>query len=218
MVTGSKWQGKKAAFLGDSITFGCGSEVRFSDIVGEKLGFSKVYNYGYNATKITMVTPDDLSFVNRYKDMADDADIVFVMGGTNDYGHAIEWVAVPFGDFSDRCPTTFCGALHVLFQGLIRKYLGKKIVIIIPPHRRGFDSFDDLTPNPETGKNFPDYLNMIRRTAEYYGLPIIDLYRNLPLNPVLPEVREKYIPDALHPNKEGHKMIAEAIINFLNNF
>lgn len=150
--------------------------------------------------------------------MRDDVDIVFVMGGTNDYGHGREEIAVPFGDFSDREPTTFFGALHTLFQGLIRKYLGKKIVILIPPHRKGFGSFDDLTPNPETGKIFPEYLDAIRKTAEYYGLPILDLYRNLPLNPVLPEIREKYIPDGLHPNEEGHRLIAEAILNFLKTF
>ncbi|MGI6767765.1 MAG: SGNH/GDSL hydrolase family protein [Bacilli bacterium] len=214
-MTGNKWEGKKVAFLGDSITFGSGSEIRFSDIVGEKLGFSKVYNYGHSGSKITMVAPRDLSFVNRFQDMADDADLVFVMGGTNDYGHAFASIAVPFGNFSDRLKTTFQGALHILFQGLIKKYLGKKIVILIPPHRSGFNSLDDITPNPETGKNFPDYLNAIRQTAEYYGLPILDLYRNLPLNPILPEIRAKYIPDALHPNEEGHRLIAEAIINFL---
>jgi lysophospholipase L1-like esterase len=217
-MTENKWEGKKAAFLGDSITFGSGSEVRFSDIVGEQLGFSKVYNYGHSGSKITMVTPDDFSFVNRYKDMTEDVDIVFVMGGTNDYGHAFDSIGVPFGNFSDRSETTFYGALHVLFQGLIKKYLGKKIVILIPPHRSGFNSLDDLTPNPETGKNFPEYLDAIRKTAEYYGLPILDLYRNLPLNPVVSEVRAKYIPDALHPNTDGHRLIAEAIINFLKNF
>lgn len=105
--------------MGDSITYGAGSEVRFSDLVGEKLRFSKVYNYGHSGSKITQVAPSDFSFVNRYPSMAGDADIVFVMGGSNDYGHAYEEIAVPFGDFSNRNPETFSGALHVLYQGLL---------------------------------------------------------------------------------------------------
>lgn len=61
----NRWQGKKAAFLGDSITFGMGSDSRFADIVAWEAGFSEVYNYGFSGSKITMVTPGDFSFVNR---------------------------------------------------------------------------------------------------------------------------------------------------------
>lgn len=209
----NKWEGKIAAFLGDSITHGSSSELRFSDIVGERMGFSEVYNYGHGGSRITLVSPDDFSFVNRYEKMTSAADIVFVMGGTNDYGHGD--LEIPFGDFSDRTANTFHGALHVLYQGLIRKYLGKTVIVMTPPHRRGFGSWDDLSLNPKTGKNFSDYVNAIRKTAEYYGLPVLDLYRILPLNPVIPEIREKFMPDGLHPNTEGHLLIAEAIISFL---
>ena len=50
--------------------------------------------------------------------MADDADIITVMGGTNDVR-----LGVPLGKMEDRTPNTFYGALHTLMQGLYTKYI-----------------------------------------------------------------------------------------------
>mgnify|MGYP004464467189 FL=1 len=60
-----------------------------------------------------------------------------------------------------------------------------------------------------------DYVNIIREVAEYYSLPVFDLYANSGLQPELAEIREKYIPDGLHPNAEGHKIIATKLKSFL---
>ncbi len=61
-----------------------------------------------------------------------------------------------------------------------------------------------------------DYVNAIREVAEYYSLPVLDLFKTSGLQPAIPIIREKYMPDALHPNDEGHRILTDKIIKFLN--
>jgi len=37
------------------------------------------------------------------------------------------------------------------------------------------------------------------------------------MQPAIKEVQEKFIPDGLHPNKYGHRIIADRLKNFLEN-
>ena len=59
------------------------------------------------------------------------------------------------------------------------------------------------------------YVDIIREVAEYYSLPVLDLYKNSGMQPKVSVIRETYIPDGLHPNDKGHKIIAEKICEFL---
>lgn len=54
--------------------------------------------------------------------MSDDADMVIVFGGTNDFG-----TEIPLGTMSDCIQSTFYGALHVLLTSLINKYIASRI-------------------------------------------------------------------------------------------
>ena len=46
--------------------------------------------------------------------------MIFVFGGTNDYGHG----DAPLGKQGDNDPLTFYGALYDLYQRLLKKYPG----------------------------------------------------------------------------------------------
>ena len=141
--------------------------------------------------------------------MDDDADAVVVFGGTNDYGHG----NAPLGCFTDRTPETFYGACHYLFSGLIRKYLGKPVVIMTPLHRCG-----EFTPAKEDGTGtLKEYVDIIREVAEYYSLPVLDLYAASGMQPEVDEIRIAYIPDGLHPNDAGHEVIARKLELFLRS-
>ena len=59
------------------------------------------------------------------------------------------------------------------------------------------------------------YVDVIREIAEYYSLPVLDLYSTYGIQPKVAVLREKYVPDGLHPNDEGHKILAEKIAAFL---
>ena len=138
--------------------------------------------------------------------MDDDADIIVVFGGTNDYGHG----DAPFGSFSDRTPDTFCGAVHYLFRGLIEKYPTKPIIVLTPLHRE-----NDYVPNALHGKILKDYVDVIREAAEMYSLPVLDLFASFGLCPDIPAQKAAFCPDGLHPNDAGNRMLAERLKSFL---
>lgn len=214
------WQGKKANFLGDSITKGHGVE-HYENVyhqrLKEMLGFSEVRNYGVSGTRLaqqTVFTPREpwplgkSHFVERAKAMDKDADLVIVFGGTNDFGHG----DAPFGTHADRDDSTVTGALHTLCRYLIDTYPTAVIAICTPTHREGENIPDS------NGKVLADYVKMIRETAEHYSLPIIDLYATAGMQPEMESSRERYMPDGLHPNDEGQRLIAERIASFLGNY
>lgn len=218
----TQWVDKRINFLGDSITQGAfmGDGVRYTEIIKNELSLSVANNYGASGSKIADVENDTVaSFTERYLNMDDNADLVFVFGGTNDYGHtqANSGSSVPFGSFEDRTDGTFYGALHVLYKGLVEKYPGIPIVIITPTHRRAPSgkTGDDYVVNEDTNKNLRDYVRAIREVAEFYGLPVLDLFKDFYFNPNIQIIKDTYFPDGLHPNGIGHQKLADTIINYM---
>lgn len=216
-------KGLKINFLGDSITEGVGASSKdtiYHAVLKKEAGLCEARNYGISATRFALQkgTPerpkDDYvdvnSFCERFSQMSDDADAVVVFGGTNDYGHG----DAPIGNFSDRTPDTFYGACHYLFRGLIKKYLGKPIVIMTPLHR--LNETDPTAGCKKTAVGtLKEYTDIIREVAEFYSLPVLDLFSSSGLQPDIPEIQENYLPDGLHPNDNGNKVIAHKLKMFL---
>lgn len=216
-------EGLKIAFLGDSITEGVGTsspDKIYHSVLCREAKLSEAINYGISATRfsrqsIAPQTHDEIfldrnAFVERFGTMRDDVDAVVVFGGTNDFGHG----NAPLGTFADRATDTFYGACHCLFSGLVKKYLGKPIVIMTPLHRT--DEIK-LTENNEVtfDRSLKDYVNIIREVSEYYSLPVLDLYALSGMQPAIKEIQDTYIPDGLHPNDNGNAVIARKLRIFL---
>lgn len=199
-------------FLGDSITQGigasCGSN-KYVDVFARKSG-AIVNNYGISGTRIARQKSVsekqsyDLDFCGRYTEMAPDADVVFVFGGTNDFGHG----DAPIGEFSDRTPDTFYGALHYLMLGLLERYPDSVIVFATPLHRK-VETRDERPP-------LGVFRGIIKEVAEYYSIPVLDLWAVSGISTNSPVIMEKYVPDGLHPSDAGHEVLADRIIGFLN--
>ena len=209
-----KLQNIKVNFLGDSITEGTGTsgpDTRFHALIAKKYGLV-ARNYGIGGTRIAhQMTPSanprwDLSFCDRFSQMDDDADLVVVFGGTNDYGHG----DAPIGTPDDRDPSTFYGGCHFLMKGLIEKYPESVIVIMTPLHR----AVEERVREGETLR-LQRYVEIIREVAEYYSLPVMDLWAKSGIQPKVDVIKQKYCPDGLHPNDAGHVILAERIGNFL---
>lgn len=207
-------KGKKINFLGDSITEGCGtSDISkgFVALIGREEGLASARNYGIGGTRIARQTyPSenpvwDQDFSSRIAAMDPDADVVVVFGGTNDYGHG----NAPFGCEDDRTPDTYCGALHFLMTGLIEKYPTSEIVFLTPIHRVNEDA-----PSLN-GRPLKDYVDVMRRTAEKYSLPVLDLYSFGGIYPNIESQKDALCPDGLHPNDAGNRRIAQRIVSFL---
>lgn len=211
-------KGKTAVFLGDSITAGSGTsgeDKRYYEVLKRKYGLKEVTGYGVGGTRYAVKnTPEDEFaeyFSLRADRMREDADIVVVFGATNDYGHG----NAPLGTFADRTPHTFYGACHELYRKLIQKYPESTIVVMTPLHR-----CNEYSLRGDGSKTYDDaplvtYVDIILEVARYYSLPVCDLYANSGLQPDIPIIKEKYIPDGLHPNDRGNEILAEKLGEFL---
>ena len=209
-----KLENIKVNFLGDSITEGTGTsgaDKIFHALIAKKYGLT-ARNYGIGGTRIAYQSSPsanprwDRSFCDRFSQMDDDADLVVVFGGTNDYGHG----DAPIGTPRDRDPSTFYGGCHFLMKGLIEKYPESTIVIMTPLHR----AVEERVRGEET-LYLKKYVEIIKEVAEYYSLPVIDLWASSGIQPKVDVIKQKYCPDGLHPNDAGHVLMAERIGNYL---
>ena len=213
-----KLENLKINILGDSITEGYDASEH--DRIFWRLltvrDHAVTRGYGIAGTRIArQLVPSaepmfDLYFGSRVKDMDPDADVVLVFGGTNDYGHG----DAPMGKMTDRTVDTFYGALHCLYQSLLRKYPNAQIVPMTPLHRQE----EHRVVNEIGVRNvgcLGDYVKAIREVAEYYALPVLDLYACSGIEPEEAFLRDRYTSDGLHPNDAGHEKLYRVLRNFL---
>lgn len=240
------WLGKKLAVDGDSITHDQGVHDYWqfvaSNMIGmnlpDSLGLNPANNkpypgngrVGIGGSRIAndpVQSTDDptYSIVLRYQNLPDDADLVMIAGGTNDWAHG----NVDLGDFDSTDVHTFNGALNELLHGLKLKY--KHIpVVMMTPIKRGTE-YNAVNKKGLTQEQFVDA--MIAKCRQY-GVYCLDMYSNCPLNPQIPELNETFflpsrnsdqsikydengniLYDATHPNTEGHKIMGRTVAGFI---
>ena len=203
-------KGKKINFLGDSITEGVGASEKAHCYVEQFAAATGAIcrNYGISGTRIAKrrvpyeIPEFDRYYASRVPEMDPDADVIVVFGGTNHYGHG----DAPLGEMSDRTVWTYYGALHVLFTALIEKYPTAQIVILTPLHR---EDEEKRTPI------LKPFVDATRQVAEYYSLPVLDLWANYGIQPRISIMKTMYVPDGLHPNDAGHAILANKLRSFL---
>ena len=207
-------KGKKVNFLGDSITEGYGvsaPEFSYVNVFAKKFEPALVRNYGISGTRFAHQfvhvpgKPEsfDLDFCGRVEGMDADADIVVVYGGTNDFGSG----DAPLGTPNDRTPETFTGACHFLMRSLIEKYPTATIVFMTPLHRQ-IEERENRPPLCE-------FVSIIRKTAEFYSIPVLDLYANAGICPQIPAQKAAYMKDGVHPGDAGAAKIADMLGKFI---
>ncbi|EOU2014440.1 SGNH/GDSL hydrolase family protein [Clostridium perfringens] len=183
--------------LGDSITHAPGKSRNYHSIIGEEENIL-VRNYGVSGSRISLGhggTPGN-EFCTRFEKMSDDADIITVFGGINDANNKL-----PVGNFEDREKTTLYGAMHILCQGLHKKYIGKRL---------GF-----ITPLNYGNAEHKPYIDCIKEVCSYYSIPCLDMWSNGLVITHIQEIMEELCPDGLHPNEKGHDIIARKVKQFL---
>ena len=205
----------KINFLGDSITQGaCASvyENNYVSLVGQLLG-CEVANFGIGGTRIARkFGPDEYGeyFLLRAKRMAD-ADLVFVFGGTNDYGHG----DAPFGTFEDKTSDTYCGAVRELCEYLVARYGKEKITFILPiPRYNQENPYGDGT-KAEPAPILAEYIAAQKKIVEEYGISVLDISDSFEIPNV--NTPTELMEDGLHPNDKGHLVIAERIAEYVKS-
>lgn len=219
-------KGKVIDFLGDSITEGCCVEDlnnRYDNILLRKYELKAVYNYGIGGTRLAhqSVPSDnpryDLCFCGRAHNLNNDAEIIVVYGGVNDYLHGDALI----GCENDKTPLTFCGAVNYLMTFLKDKYSQKTIIFMTPAHCF-FQGVSDKEPSrsplkKSDAKPLAEYVRIIEEAGKRHNLPVLNLFENLNLDPNDKKIRDEYTADGLHFNDKGQYFIADCLGKFLEN-
>ena len=222
------WWGyqKTLNWIGDSIVDG----PDFDEEVCNALGLIKLttdgVNGGINGSTIALNgdgTDGRNALCLRYVDMPDNADIIAVSCGTNDFEYA--WS--PIGTIESTENTTFYGALKTLCEGLINKYPQKVIFFTTPIKRAqpfadgagGEYTADGVMTTPfsknKYGLTLGDYADIIKEVCGYYSIPVLDMYRESLLNPHLTSQQSMFDSVYTHPNTTGQKIMARRVCGWL---
>ena len=205
-----KGENMKIVTIGDSITVGTYTaegddspnsvaHPNFSEYLKDMLGCDSLKNYAINGISISSAasTLSEYAIATRYLIM-EDADIVLVCAGTNDYG-----CAVKLGSPDDTEDNSFFGSLDVLFRGLKRKYPMSEIYFVTPLHRS--DEDENLI-----GLSLEEYRCAIEKKARQYGIDTVDGF-GMAIDPNLEEHRRLYSKDGVHIDPVGHRLYAEYV-------
>jgi lysophospholipase L1-like esterase len=229
----SQWQGKRVAYLGDSMTDKrrTGTTCVYWEYLSELLGIEPSV-YGISGNQWDGIYKQAIKL---YEGKGTDIDAIIIFAGTNDYSHG-----TPVGEFYSettkqtnhngvqvmrkyRTPimndTTFCGRINKVMSYLKNNYPQQQIIIMTPIHR-GFAQFSDKNVQPD--ENFANsqglyvetYVNTLKQAAANWAVPLIDLYSTSGLYP-LADAQAQYFnnkeTDRLHPNAAGDYRLAKTI-------
>ena len=213
-ASGNTWSTKKVVFYGDSIT-----QTSYPEKVQAKLGFTLVKNaiggtrFGYAADQ------NSYSDDSRIATVPTDADVVCIMGGTNDWQHTeIETGALTYNDGFDR--TKFKGAVAYTIQKMQARCPSAKIYLLTNIGGRG--DADPTVPQPlpavapsgvGVGNTPLAIRNATIEVANELNIPVIDTWA-CGINGFNRAVN---IADTVHPTNAGQILIAEYIVNALVN-
>ena len=201
---------KKIACLGDSITQAANLEsmedyqqYSYPTKLAEILGAEEVVNLGIGGSSIGRYWQD--AFVDRYMDIPEDTDLILVMGGTND-GFCLHRENV--GNFEERSPRTLIGDLDELMRGLKENYPDAEVVFITPLPNVLHDILRKDRPELMSQRVIVDSMIAL---AKEYEFDVIDLYDSNLLDSHDAAVISNYMPDGVHCNPDGYRILAEHI-------
>lgn len=206
----SRLKGKVFGMLGDSTVKGGVASVNTNtsqycwDIVAARNGMIyKRYGIGGTCLSNTLSSAGDPAMVTRYVDMDNNIDYIGVSGGYNDASQNIT-----IGNLDSNNDKEFCGALNILCEGLIKKYIGKKVFFVTPWNNR----------TVMDQKNDPYSEAIFNVASKNWGIPVLraDLISNI--HPEIAEFRAVMMNganDTVHLGVKGHLAFADVLESFM---
>ncbi|MGC9150676.1 MAG: SGNH/GDSL hydrolase family protein [Microbacter sp.] len=229
----SQWQGKRVAFLGDSMTDDrrVGTSCVYWEYLSELLGI-KPFVYGINGAQWDGIYQQA---VKLFQEKGDSIDAILIFAGTNDYNRGL-----PLGKFFSettketnfngnqvtrkyRSPimndSTFCGRINRVMSYLKNHFPQQQIILMTPIHR-GFATFSPKNIQPD--ENFSNgqglyldaYVEALKQAASFWAVPLIDLHSVSGLFPLAASQLQYFHnaeTDQLHPNALGDYRLAKTI-------
>lgn len=186
-----------------------------------------VVNMGVGST--TMQRNDNVNENKVYKcisdridSIPDDADIIILEGGINDFFHASKgcvlgtykdnlykyptsakyengaYSSVEFAVDTTLDASTFCGALEIALTKILVRFVGKPFIYVIPH-------------NPSASADIDTFFNSAKEICEKYGVPVVDI-RKAGCMPRIYTLSGKtdgtsaFTQDGVHPNPLGYQL------------
>lgn len=242
----TQWNGKKIAFLGDSITEGVGVNQGecFWNYLEEKIGCIS-YSFGKSGELVRGLLPQVDAMVNE---CGEDIDAIVIFAGTNDYNGGLpigEWYTPPVDQkvivgYEGEKPlyairkrrefnmdiNTFKGSINALLSKVREYYPTKQIIVMTPLHRAYANyggnniQYDELHTD-KGGFYLDEYINAMKETPNIWACELIDLNSKSGLFPLNDKQAEIFFcsseTDRLHPNALGHMRIAETMEAAMKN-
>lgn len=215
-----QWQGKKWAAFGTSITDTSYIDTNFLQPTGKyppylaELSGLVFNNFGIAGGSIMtdIQTKVKQTTLTGY-------DVVTVEGSVNDHA-----TSKPIGDVGDTGTDTFAGAIYQIAKYVyensnatlffITDYVGR--YVHINPTPAGTDFYGDCAPTKTNNDDLLqiDYINMMIKQCEYFGIPCITAGQDSGINLLTGDL---YLMDHIHSTYVGGKQYAETIWSYLKN-
>ena len=232
------WQGKRVAYLGDSITDprNSGAKKKYWGFLQDWLQIEP-YVYGVSGRQWNDIPRQ----ADRLKqEHGQDFDAIIIFCGTNDYNNGVplgQWYSeaaaqVEYGhgqpkqlvSRKQRKPvmvdSTFRGRINIALDSLKRTFPTKQIVLLTPLHRSNFHANEqnwqcDESYTNQCGLYLDAYVDAVKEAGSVWAVPVVDWGA---LSGLFPQHSEHGIyfhnaeTDLLHPNDKGHQRLARTLM------
>lgn len=205
----------EVVFIGDSITEGVGGilddkgeKISYVNYVDEALDFKSVLNHGKAGRTVTNYGDKELSMDANIDNLISlDADTVVILIGVNDYLYYSQ--EKRFGALDSGSTAGYCGALQSFVKAVERNYPDKDYFFVTTYQLLSTDA--STYTDYEGAPSFNDYMQVQRTLAERYGYHMIDIYNTGFMSTQDPVTTANVVPDGIHPNDAGYKMLGTHI-------
>ena len=241
MLVSHPWQGKRVAYLGDSITDPNikASKVKYWGFLEQWLQITP-YVYGVSGRQWNDIPRQTDKLKQEH---GQDVDAILIFMGTNDYNNGVPlgvwWdervTQVEYGHGQTKSmvtrrqrtpsmdPTTFRGRINIAMDSLKRTFPTKQIVLLTPIHRSDFHANEknwqcDESYTNQCGEYLDAYINAVKEAGDVWAVPVIDWAASSGLFPLMDEYAQyfnKADTDRLHPNDKGHERMARTLMQQL---
>jgi hypothetical protein len=191
--------------FGDSLTEG---DSTYAKIVSDITGITLI-NLGDGGTGYKKEEDSGASFVQRVSSVTNDIQVLTVFGSFNDSAYIND----NLGQLGDTTIDTLYGAMYKFYTDLFANHTDIVVGVITPC------PWKILSPRQGSEKA-EKYVKALIDTANYFSLPVLDLYHESGLRPWEEAFANKYYKEgfenAVHPTQEAHeKFIAPKVIEFI---
>lgn len=207
--------GKKMVTFGDSITWYDNQPYVANSVVPNKrcIGYQSYLRTAFDCVVNNQGVSGEHSAQIRNRSVAFNYtgyELATYFCGVNDFGSARAVGEVkPVGSDFDRY--TLIGAYQSMLEDVMKRYPTMKLAIIIPYK----------VWNTDVGGAMPaTYAKGIKDVAEFYSIPVLDLYNESQINEVnrasLFVDDQAKVPYYYHLNSTGYELISRKIVSFIN--